>query len=105
MPKLVRLYIVSVLIGIVLAMIFTALLIVLDVARLRHLIASSDMGWLAVFMLVFFNSIIFASVQFAIAVMSLADGSGGGGRRFWQWVAQPQPAPIPQPVRADHSPQ
>lgn len=73
MPKLVRLYIVNVLIGFGLAAIFTGLLIWLDVANLRHLILGSGTGLLAGVMLVVFNGIVFASVQFAIAVMRLAE--------------------------------
>lgn len=84
MPKLVRLYIVNVAIGFGLACLFTALLIALDVAHLRHLVLSTQGGWLAVVMMVVFNTIVFAGVQFAIAVMRLAEpeGGSGGGRRI-----------------------
>ena len=81
MPKLIRLYIVSVAIGFALAMAFVAMLLWLDVANLRQLILGSEMGWLAGLMLVMFNGVVFAGVQFAIAVMRLADpedGSSGG---------------------------
>lgn len=73
MPRLVRLYVVSVLIGFALATLFTALLLVLDIAGLRHLVLGSPAGWLAAVMLVVFNSIVFSGVQFGIAVMRLAD--------------------------------
>lgn len=84
MPKLVRLYIVNVAIGFGLACLFTALLIAFDVAHLRHLVLSTQGGWLAVVMMVVFNTIVFAGVQFAIAVMRLAEpeGGSGGGRRI-----------------------
>lgn len=83
MPALVRLYIVNIAIGFVLACIFTALLIGLDVARLRHLVTASPGGWLAVVMLVVFNTIVFAGVQFAIAVMRMGETEGPrGGRRI-----------------------
>lgn len=84
MPKLIRLYIVNVAIGFALAVAFTAMLIGLDVANLRHLVFADRMGWVAVFMLIVFHTALFAGVQFAIAVMSLArdDQGGGKGRRM-----------------------
>ncbi|MDO5529334.1 MAG: hypothetical protein Q4F71_08010 [Paracoccus sp. (in: a-proteobacteria)] len=72
MPKLVRLYLFNIAIGFVLALLFTALLLMLNVANLRHLTANVAGGSLAIFLLVAFNTIVFASVQFAIAVMRLA---------------------------------
>ena len=73
MPKLIRLYITQVAIGFALSAIFVALLLWLNVANLGHLIGSSDMGWLAVVMLFVFNGIVFSGVQFAIAIMRMAD--------------------------------
>lgn len=102
MPKLIRLYIVNVAIGVALAVVFTALLIGFDVANLRHLVFADPMGWVAVFMLVMFHSVLFAGVQFAIAVMRLAqdDDAGGGGRRIRVFT---QRAPATQPARrANH---
>lgn len=82
MPRLVRLYVVSVLIGFALAALFTALLLALDIAGLRHLVLGSPAGWLAGVMLVLFNSIVFSGVQFGIAIMRLADDRPpSGGRR------------------------
>lgn len=83
MPKLVRLYIVNVALGFVLSVIFVALMVWFDVKHLRHLIFETDMGWLAAIMLVMFNGIVFAGVQFAIAVMRMAEGDTppGGGKR------------------------
>lgn len=52
MPQLVRLYIVSIAIGFALALLFTALLLALDVATLRHLVTATRGGWIAVLMLV-----------------------------------------------------
>lgn len=97
MPKLIRLYIVNVAIGFALAVAFTALLVGLDVANLRHLIFADGMGWVAFFMLVVFHTALFAGVQFAIAVMSLArkDGNGGKGRRI-----PLMPRQISAPIRA-----
>ncbi len=73
MPELVRLYIRHVIVGFVLGAVFTGLLLWLDVAGLGHLVAATREGPLAVVMLVVFNTIVFAGVQFAIAVMSMAE--------------------------------
>lgn len=91
MPQLVRLYIRSVALGFALAVLFTGLLIGLDVAHLRHLVLSSPLGWLAALMLVIFNGILFSGVQFAFVVMRMAESRPpGGGRR--QPVAFPRRA-------------
>lgn len=83
MPKLIRLYIVNVAIGFGIAVAFVAALIWLDVAHLRHLVLESDMGWVAAAMMVMFNGVVFAGVQFGIAVMRMAetDDTPKGGRR------------------------
>lgn len=82
MPKLVRLYIHHVAIGFALALVFVALLLGFDVAHLRHLIFSSPVGWIAVLMLIVANTVVFAGVQFAIAVMRMAESDDTtGGRR------------------------
>jgi len=73
MPELVRLYIRQVLIGICLAIVFTGLLLWLDVAHLRHLVLADRAGWVAVVMLVVFNSIVFGGVQFAMTIMGMAE--------------------------------
>lgn len=86
MPRLVRLYIVNVLIGLVLAVCFTGLLLLLDVGGLRHLVLGSASGWLAGLMLIVFNCIVFSGVQFGFAIMRLADSpppSGGRGVRLY----------------------
>lgn len=83
MPKLIRLYIVNVAIGFALALAFVSLIVWLDVGGLRHLVTGTEMGWLAFFMMVVFNGIVFAGVQFAYAVMSLAEPDDGpkGGKK------------------------
>lgn len=81
MPKLVRLYIVNIAIGFLLAVIFTTALISLNIANLRHLVTSVSAGWVAVAMLVAFHTVLFAGVQFAIAVMRMAEDPGRP--RFW----------------------
>ncbi len=72
MPKLIRLYITSVAIGFAVAAVFAAALIGFDIAGLRHLVTGQD-GVLAVFLLWFFNGIVFSGVQFAFAVMRMAE--------------------------------
>ena len=73
MPKLIRLYVINVLIGFALSLAFLILLLGLDVAGLRRLILGTEMGWLGGVMLWGFNGIVFAGVQFGIAVMRMAE--------------------------------
>jgi hypothetical protein len=99
MPRLARLYIVSVAIGFAMAVLFVAALLALDVGGLRRLVLASPSGWLGGAMLVFFNGIVFAGVQFGFAVMALAraeDGPTGGRRRPGRgWWPLPLPAMAP----------
>ncbi len=83
MPKLVRFYIRHVLIGWAIAAAFVAMLVYFNVAGLRHLILETDQGWIAGLMLFVSNGVVFAGVQFGIAVMLLAEDDSGprGGRR------------------------
>lgn len=83
MPKLIKLYIVNVAYGFGLSVVFLGLLLWADVAGLRHLIFQSSMGWVAAIMMIVMNGVVFAGVQFAIAVMRLAEdpeGPKGGSR-------------------------
>lgn len=73
MPKLVRLYITQVAIGFGIAAAFVAMLLWFDIANLWHLVTHSDKGLLAVIILWVSNGIVFAGVQFAIAVMRMKD--------------------------------
>ncbi len=73
MPKLIRLYMTNVAIGFGLAAVFVALLVWQDVAGLGRLILGSEMGLVAGAMMVMFNGVVFAGVQFAIAVMRMAE--------------------------------
>lgn len=79
MPALVRMYIRHVLIGYAIAAVFVAALLALNVGNLWHLVSTSPMGWIAVAMLFFANGIVFSGVQFAIAVMQMAEPEGKGG--------------------------
>ena len=95
MPKLIRMYIINVVIGFAIAAGFVAMLLYFNIANLWHLVTHSDKGWLAVLILWFANGIVFAGVQFAIAVMKMKDddddGPGGGLR---ERVSSPRRAPV-----------
>ncbi|WP_137703021.1 hypothetical protein [Marimonas lutisalis] len=95
MPKLIRMYIVNVLIGFAIAAAFVAMLLYFNVANLWHLVSHSDKGWLAVLILWISNGIIFAGVQFGIAVMRMKDddddGPGGGLR---ERIVPPRREPV-----------
>ena len=101
MPKLVRLYIKNVAIGFAIAGVFVGMLLWFDIANLWHLISTSDKGWIALLVLWISNGIIFAGVQFGIAVMRMKDDDDDddphGGLR--QPVMRREHATIP--VRAD----
>lgn len=73
MPRLVRLYISQSLIGIGLATVFVALLLVLDVANLWYLVTHTRGGILAAIVLWVHFAAVFAGVQFAISVMRLGE--------------------------------
>ena len=95
MPKLVRLYIASVATGFAVAALFVALLLWLDIAGLRHLVLDTAGGWIGGLMLLVFNGIVFAGVQFGLRVMLMAEPDDGprGGLRA--------PDVVPVPVRAE----
>jgi hypothetical protein len=100
MPKLIRLYITQVAIGFGIAGVFVAMLLWFNVANLWHLVSHSDKGVLAVLILWMANGIVFAGVQFAIAVMRMKDDDDDeprGGHR--QRIMQREYAVIP--VRSD----
>lgn len=71
MPKLIRLYIDSILVGLALAIGFMALLVLLNVAHLQRLVLGSDDGYIAALMIVVFFGGLFSSVQFAVRVVML----------------------------------
>ncbi len=108
MPKLIRLYIVNVAIGFGLAAVFVGMLLWFDIAHLWHLISTSEQGWLALLLLWISNGIIFAGVQFGIAVMKMKDddddddeGPGGGLRQHVMrrdYAAIPVQVDVPRDV-------
>jgi hypothetical protein len=84
MPDIIRLYVKSVAIGFAIAAVFVVMLLYFDIANLWHLVSHSDNGWLAVLVLWVLNGIVFAGVQFGIAVMNLKDDDDDeprGGKR------------------------
>ena len=102
MPKLISLYIRNVLFGFALSGVFVSALLYFNIANLWHLVNSSSMGWVAAVMLFMFNGIVFAGVQFAIAIMRLEhDDEPKGGRRD-PLVVDYQPIAIP--VDEGHGP-
>ena len=84
MPRLVRLFIRQALIGYALSAVFVAALLFFNIANLWHLVSTSDIGLIAVFILFYCNGVVFAGVQFAITVMGMAEKEQkpGGGRRI-----------------------
>ncbi len=93
MPRLIRLYIINAAIGFAIAAVFVGLLLWLNIANLWHLVTHSDKGLLAVLILWLANGIVFAGVQFAIAVMALKDDDKPrGGRR--SHATQGRPVPV-----------
>jgi len=96
-PDLMRLYLRHCAIGFLLSAVFVGLLLWLDVAGLGSLIARSDVGWLAVFLLWYFNGTVFGSVQFAIVVMSQAQADNDDQRGTL--IPVPVPAVTPKSGR------
>ncbi|MFV2053108.1 hypothetical protein [Aliiroseovarius sp. YM-037] len=97
MPRPVRLYIKNVIIGFLLAAVFVALLLWANVGNLWHLISTSDIGWIAVVMLVIFNGIVFAGVQFGIVIMRMGhdDTPSGGKRQQPPLIVEHATIPVP----------
>lgn len=72
MPRVIRLYIKSALIGFFVAGVFVALIIGFNVANLGHLILTSDIGIMATIAFWVLNGIVFSGVQFAFSVTQMA---------------------------------
>ncbi|WP_298846248.1 hypothetical protein [uncultured Ruegeria sp.] len=98
MPKLIRLYITQVVWGFVISAVFVGVLLALNVANLRHLITGSEVGLVALVMIWFMNGIVFAGVQFAYKIMSMAEKPQGprGGTPV---VHSFEPATVKQEAR------
>ena len=89
MPQLIRLYIRQVIAGFGISALFVGALLYYNVAGLWGLVSNSDVGIIAVLMLFMFNGIVFAGVQFSIAIMWMNDDTPRGGRRDRRLAAQP----------------
>lgn len=96
MPKLIRMYIANVAIGFGLSAAFLALMIWLNVAGLGRLILGSDMGLLAALMIFVFQGVVFAGVQFAIAVMRMAEDDDTPPRSGLRQHVTPVPVRVAQ---------
>ena len=83
MPKLIRFYILNCVIGFIIAGIFTAAIMWFNVANLWHLVSTSNIGVMAVIVFWVLNGIVFAGVQFGVAIMLMAesDDQDDGPRR------------------------
>jgi hypothetical protein len=96
MPKFIRHYMTQIAIGFGLGAVFVAMLLYFNIANLWHLVIHSEDGWLALLLLWFANSVIFAGVQCALTAMGVNDddddGPGGGLR---------EPVAVRVPVRTD----
>ena len=95
MTKLIKLYLRNIFFGFGLSAIFVGLLMYFNVANLWHLVSSSSMGWVAGVMLFMFNGIVFAGVQFGIAIMRMDDEDEPKGGKRDPLVLDMQPIAIP----------
>lgn len=73
MPRVVKLYIRSAVIGFAVAGAFVAMIIGFNVVNLRHLVLTSDIGVMAVTAFWILNGIVFSGVQFGFVLMQMAD--------------------------------
>ena len=95
MPKLISLYIRQVAIGFALSAVFVGMLMYFNVANLWHLVSSSSEGTIALVVMWVLNGIVFAGVQFGIAIMRLKDDDQpGGGKRQMLPVMLAEPVPV-----------
>ncbi|ABV93981.1 hypothetical protein Dshi_2245 [Dinoroseobacter shibae DFL 12 = DSM 16493] len=73
MPELIKLYIRQCFIGFGISILFVGMLYAFDIANLWSLVSTSQDGVLVTAMLVISNAVVFCGVQFAIAVMRMAE--------------------------------
>ncbi len=96
MPRLARLYVRHCAIGYALAAAFVALLLWFDVGRIWTMASHDSAGVMAVVLLWVFNGIVFAGVQFGIAIQRMGREERPGGGRL---AIAPRLAAQPQLVR------
>lgn len=103
MPELIKLYIRQCFIGLGIAILFVGMLYAFNIGNLWTLVSTSQDGLLVTAMLVFSNAVVFCGVQFAIAVMRMAepeeDGRSGGARTPRRAHLEPSKIPV---VRRPH---
>ena len=97
MPYLVRFLLGHAAIGIAVAVVTVAGIVVFDIAGLGTLAAGSEDGLLALFLLTFFLGLTFGSAQMGFAVMRHKPSAGEGGLRA-PLLSFGRPAAVP--VRA-----
>jgi hypothetical protein len=79
-PNLMRLYLRHCAVGFALSAVFVGLILWFDIARLGTLVAHSDVGALAVFLLWFFHGTVFGSAQFAVMIMLKSEDDDDEGQ-------------------------
>lgn len=99
MPKLIRFYIINCIIGFTLSAIFVTAIMWFNVANLWHLVSGSDIGLMAIVVFWVLNGIVFAGVQFGVAVMLMADrDDNDDGPRRGMLI----PVRVPATAKADN---
>lgn len=101
MPDLIKLYIRSALWGLVLAAIFVGMLLWFNVMNLWSLVSTSDKGVVALLALWISNAIVFGGVQFAWAIMDMAEDDDDEPRGGTKIGPEMQRELLPIPVRSD----
>ncbi|CUH75191.1 hypothetical protein TRM7557_00262 [Tritonibacter multivorans] len=101
MPDLIKLYIRSALWGLVLAAIFVGMLMWFNVMNLWSLISGSNEGVIALLALWIANAIVFGAVQFAWAIMDMAEDDDDEPRGGTKVGPQMQRDLVAIPVRSD----
>ena len=71
LPKVFKLYLVSALNGFGISLAFVAAILLFNVANLRHLVGTSDVGVMATVAFWVLNGIVFSGVQFAFALSQM----------------------------------
>lgn len=95
---LIAFYLKCIVVGFTLSAVFSGALVAMDVARLGHLVLHVRGGYLAGFLLWFFNGLVFSSAQASVAVLLMAERKDRGGGKGKPHPAH-QGAGVPVPVR------
>jgi len=98
MPDHIRFILRHAAFGVVIALAFVGMLLVLNVANLRHLVTHTDEGPIALAMLVVFCTITFGAAQIGYKIMTLGaddDDRAGKGDALGDPLSDGQPVPVP----------